>query len=167
MENYKEEIDRKLEQLSRQLSNLLKVFIIFPIIFIVLSVIQISSGFKYAYDSAPTIHYNNSTRILKPIKMYHITFVPTTGNGGSYNISSLGMTEVLNVQAITLRNTATAGDIPAISIKSISTTAITYNIVQANPSTITILGINVLSGSPQAFPTTLSDITIKMTIIGY
>lgn len=119
------------------------------------------------YESGYTRHYNGNTLITRPVKMLHISATPSTGNGALLDISGHGLTTVLNVMAVAQRNTATPGDIPAVSIKSFSTSQVVYNVVQANPATVTVLGLNLLSGNPQAYPANSSDITVRFIIIGY
>lgn len=138
-----------------------------PIIFVFLlgSVFLFTNSFSY--DVGITKHYNNGVLITRSIKQYHTVITPTNSNGGTFDISGYGLTTILNVNATVARNTATANDVPSIAIKSVSTSAITYNVMTANNATVAILGINVLSGSPQIFATNPSTLTIYLTITGY
>lgn len=171
MENRLKQLEDKMAAVVKSIKGLKMTSVLYvPVIFffILWAVFLFSGSFKRSYDAGPTVHYNGLTTIIgRPVKALHISFTASTGNGGSYDISAAGLTTVLNVQATAMRNTSNAGDVPNIAIKSISTTAIGYNIVQANPATVAILGINVLSGSPQAFPASPGDITIKMIVYGY
>ena len=170
MENRLRELEDKVYILFKKVNwlrfgNILYLPVIF--LFIFGSIFIFSNSFRRSHDVGQTIHYYGTTIVGRPVKQYHMDVNPTTGNNGSYSISSLGLTTILDIQATLLRNTTNASDVPAIALKSYSTSAINYNIVQANPATVSILGSNVLSGSPQAFPSTPNDITIKFVITGY
>lgn len=141
-------------------------------IIILLSSSSNSSG--RSFDPASTIHYvksgsssTNGTYRQLPTKVYHVTLVPTTANGGILDISGFGLTSVLNIQVMALRNTSAANDVPTVSIKSFSTSSVVYNITQGNNAVVAILGINVLSGTPNVFVPTASDVTLYFQITGY
>lgn len=129
---------------------------------------------RFSYDPAPTQHFvkagssstNGILRML-PTKVYHVTVVPTVANGGSLDISGFGLTTVANVQVSAQRNTAAPNDVPTVALKSISTSSIVYNITQGNNAVVSIVGINVLSGTPNVFVSTPSDVTLRFLITGW
>lgn len=149
-------------------------------IVIILAVMVFSFNFeeknaiRVSYDPAPTVHYykntssstNGAFRQL-PTKVCHFQITPTVANGGSLDISGFGLTMIQDVQVTVVRNVSTANDVPTVALKSISTTAITYNITQGNNAVVAILGINVLSGTPNVFVPTPTDCTLFFQVTGY
>lgn len=127
-----------------------------------------------SYDPAATLHYiksgssstNGDLRML-PTKVFHVTVTPTVANGGSLDISGFGLTTIANVQVSVTRNTTVPNDVPTVSLKAVSTTSVTYNLIQGNNAVVALLGINVLSGAPNVFVTTPTDCTLRFTITGY
>lgn len=127
-----------------------------------------------SFDPASTIHYykvgsssTNGVYRQLPTKIYHVVVTPTVANGGVLDISGFGLTNILNVQVTPVRNVSTANDVPTVSIKTFSTSSIVYNITQGNNAVVAILGINVLSGTPNVFVPTPTDITLYFTLTGY
>ena len=164
-----DKLREEVEKIKRRLHNIdLKTNLFLPIIVVIILLSSLFFGGSFrSYDVGVTKHYNNGVLVTRAIKQYHAVITPTNSNGGTLDISSYGLTTVLNVNATVARNTATANDVPSIAIKSISTTSIAYNVMTANNATVAILGINVLSGSPQVFAANPSTLTIYLTITGY
>lgn len=128
----------------------------------------------FSFDPAPTQHFlksgsSSSSGALRmlPTKVYHVTVTPTVANGGTLDISGFGLTTVANIQVTAVRNTTVANDVPTVSVKSFTTTSITYNVIQGNNAVVAILGINVLSGSPNVFVPTPTDVTLYFQITGW
>lgn len=114
----------------------------------------------------PYAIYNyNSSGILRVSKQWHGLITPNTGNGYSVDISSAGFTNVINVQAIGVKNTSTATSSPQISIKSVSTTTIVVNITEASANLVTILGSSVLQGPAAIFADT-TGLTFYLLVQG-
>lgn len=127
-----------------------------------------------SYDPASTRHYtkvgsNSSPATLRalPTKIFHVQVTPTVANGGTLDISGLGITTIGNIQVSVVRNTSVANDVPTVALKSISPTAITYNLIQGNNAVVALLGINVLSGSPNVFIPTPTDCTLYFQITAW
>lgn len=110
--------------------------------------------------------YNASGMINDPIKIWTDVVTPSTGNGYSIDISSAGFTSVLSANIIAIKNNGTANLSPNVSIKSMTTSAIVINIVEGNAATVSILGINVLSGSPLTFAN-ITGMTLSVEVKGY
>lgn len=132
------------------------------------------NAIRVSFDPAPTRHYlksgsssANGTLRQLPTKVYHVTVVPTVANGGTLDISGFGLTTVANVQVVAMRNTSTPNDVPTVALKSITTSTLTYNLIQGNNAVIAILGINVLSGTPNVFVPTPTDLTLYFLITGW
>lgn len=103
---------------------------------------------------------NNNIRILD------LLVVPTIAMGFSIDISSYGFTSISNVAVVAERDTTDPMLVPNVGIKSKSTSAIVINITQGNNATVSILGINVLSGSPMVAATGLNTITLHLHVEG-
>jgi hypothetical protein len=110
--------------------------------------------------------YNASGKVNQKVKIWSGNVSPSTSSGYSIDISSAGFSTILSVNVVAVRNTSSAAVSPNVSIKTKSTSAIVVNIVEDNPATVVILGINVLSGSPSVFAST-SGLTLDVTVIGY
>lgn len=117
-------------------------------------------------DSTSTKVYNSSGRINQNLKVWSANVTPSTSNGYSIDISSAGFTTILSANVVAVRNTTSASTSPNVSIKTKSTTSLVVNVVEDNPATITILGINVLSGAPSIFANT-TGLSLDVTVIGY
>jgi len=161
-----EERIKKIESAIKHIQLNQRIYL--PLLMICIAVFSVlaSSSWK-SYDIGMTRHYNNGVLVTREVKQFHVSFTPTVANGGTFDISSYGLTAILDVQAMITKNTGTVGDVPAIALKSVTTSTITYNLTQANNATVAILGINVLSGSPQTYVTNFTGTTINLQITGY
>jgi hypothetical protein len=113
------------------------------------------SALQNAALFSPAIAYYNAAGLISAVVKKWVGIVsPNTANGYSIDISSAGFTTILNVQIICIRNTSAATSSPNVSIKSISTTAIVCNIVEASTAQVTILGSSVVAGLPIVFAST-------------
>lgn len=117
-------------------------------------------------DSTSLKAYNTSGVVNQNIKVWSTNVTPSTSNGYSIDISSAGFTTILSASVIAVKNTSSASTSPNVSIKTKSTTAIVVNVIEDNPSTVTILGINVLNGAPSIFANT-TGLTLDVQVIGY
>jgi len=109
----------------------------------------------------------NGTKVNQKLKIICDTISVTgSASGFSIDISALSYTQILSVSVVAFRNTTSAASSPNVSIKSKSTSAIVVNIVEDNPNTVTILGINVLSGSPSIFAS-VTALKLEVIVIGY
>lgn len=117
-------------------------------------------------DSLTGKLYNSSGLVNQGMKVWCDTLTPNVSNNFSINISNAGFTRILSANVVAIRNTTSAATVPNAAIKTISTTAITCNIVEDNPATISILGISVLSGLPSIFAN-VSGLQLAVTVIGY
>jgi len=112
------------------------------------------------------VYYNSSGKINQRVKVWVGTVTPSTSSGYTIDISSAGFTTIISASVVAIRNTNTAYTSPNVSIKSKSTSALVVNIVEDNPATITILGINVLSGYPSVFAN-VTGLTLDVMVVGY
>lgn len=110
--------------------------------------------------------FNSAGRVNQRIKVWSDVVTPSTANGYSVDISSASFGTVLYVNAIPIRNTATTTSVPNCAIKSISTTAVVFNIVEGNSSIVSILGSGVLLGVSNQFANT-SGLTLYVQVYGY
>ncbi len=117
-------------------------------------------------DSIKVYKLNGSVQ-SKQIKIIADT-VSVTGSSSGYviDISALGYTVILGVNVIAYRNSATVTSSPNVSIKTISTSAITVNIIEGNPATVNILGNIITLGSPVIF-SPVSGLKLSVMVIGY
>lgn len=150
------------------------LFILVIFVFSFSKEIENRDAIRVSYDPSPVRNYvktgsSSADGTLRQAltKVYHVTVVPTVANGGTLDISGFGLTTVANVQVSVMRNTATPNDVPTVSLKSISTSSIGYNLIQGNNAIVAILGINVLSGAPNVFVTTPGDCTLRFQITGW
>lgn len=119
-----------------------------------------------AYDP-PVKIYNHTGQVLKQIKVWSDTLTPSTSNGQTIDISSAGFTSISSVGINPVLNTATIANMPIIAVKSVSTTSVVVNILTQNNAVVSILGINVLSGSPMVFDASLSGVQLAVQVIGF
>lgn len=124
------------------------------------------SAFSHIADSA-SFYTLNGSKVNQRIKILSDTISVTgSSNGFSIDISALGYTRILSTSVVAFRNTANATASPNVSIKSVSTSAIVVNIIEDNTATVSILGINVLSGAPSVFAS-VSGLKLHVMVIGY
>lgn len=128
----------------------------------VLIIISIAAG--NSYD--PIKFYNRTAQVSGLKKMFIDTFlVTTTGDAFTVNISSAGFSHVFSAAAIPMRNTSTLTQIAVSNLKSISTTSAVFNIVQPTSTSVTILGISVLSSAGFEF-VAANTVTLQIIILG-
>lgn len=123
-------------------------------------------GFE-RFNSNPVFFDKNGQCTTNQIKIWGDTVVPTTSNGYTIDYSSAGFSTVKRVIITPQLNTATIGSMPLAVIKNFSTTSATVNILTQNNSTVTILGINVLSGAPFQFASSTSGMILHVEVTGY
>lgn len=124
------------------------------------------------YNPMPTVHWTKNgasapVLVAKQIKVVHIKVTPTVANGGSISISDCGFNTIINCQISAKRNNTNAYDVPQVSLKTLSTSSLTYNIVQGSNTLVSVLGLNVLQGPSTIFATDLSNIELNVLLIGY
>lgn len=119
-----------------------------------------------SYNPYPKV-YNRNGPIIQRMKLYCDTLVPTTSSGQSINISAAGFTSVCNVVVTPMRNTSTIDELPIIALKTISTTAVTVNMIEPNTSIVSILGSGVLLGGAANFYSSPTSVTLHVTAMGY
>lgn len=141
----------------------MKITLIISAIIFCIIIISFDKGIP-SYE--PLAFYNRSGRINKTIKIFTDTITPSTGNGYSLNISAAGFSSIISVNAIGQRNTATATSSPNIGVKSMTTSAIIFNMTEGNDNLINILGSNVLLGPATTF-SNASGLLLHVTVVGY
>lgn len=117
----------------------------------------------------PTRFFNTSGEIDNSggRKVWRDILTPTTGNGYVINISSAEFTSISSVNVLALKNTSTTTQIPTVSLKSVTNTAVTVNITQAN--TVALNAANVALGlnvGAMTFADNLNDIRLYVTVTG-
>lgn len=134
----------------------------------------ISAGTGITYNSSTGIIgstvvgtqlYDSAGVVNQPIKILADTYVPTTGNGYTINISHAGFTSVLSVSATSEFSTGTTTTMRNVEIKSYSNTSVVVNIAIPNATNIALLGLTLLG-----VPTFLGSGTgtkLHVTVIGY
>lgn len=121
---------------------------------------------RYTPAISPLVFYNASGLITPPTKAWASNSVtPSTGDGYSIDISSAGFSSITSINVEVIKSTSVANAAPILSIKSASTTTIVVNIVEGNSATVSILGINVLSGSPHVFAD-VTGLTLSVRVEG-
>lgn len=138
------------------------------IIFVGIIVVIVAAIFAFGNNShTPVRIFNHSGEVeLGGTRLWSDTITPSTGSAFSIDISSAGFSVVPRVQVTATRSTATANAVPNVAVKSVTTTAIVVNITEGNPSTTTILGIQVLSGAPIIFVADPSTIVLNVMAAG-
>lgn len=113
------------------------------------------------------LRYYNRNGIMKGIgKIYLDTFNVNSASGYNIDISGAAFSSIMGAHAIALRNTATSTSVPNVSIKAVTTSAVTLNFTEGNGSLINILGSNVLLGPSTAFAST-SGLQVAVIVFGY
>lgn len=133
----------------------------------ILAVIAIAIGILKTHNSYPVFYDKNGQLTANQIKIWGDTVTPTTANAYSIDISSAGFSVLKSVTVTPQFNTSTIGSMPIVVIKSISTTTVVVNILTQNNATVTILGINVLSGAPLQFASSVSGMTLHVQAGGW
>jgi hypothetical protein len=103
---------------------------------------------------------NNNIRIYSKI----FTLSGSSGSGYSLDITEAGFTGVTSVQMNPINNTNVLANIPIISEKSRSVTAIVVNILTVNSTQVTAL-LQTVTGL--AFATNLTGISIDLRVEGF
>jgi hypothetical protein len=112
------------------------------------------------------VFYNTAGRVNQRLKVWSDVVTPSTANGYSVDISSAGFATVLYANAMPIRNTATTTSVPNCAVKSITTTAVVFNIVEGNSSLVSLLGSGVLLGVSNQFANT-TGLTLYVQVYGY
>lgn len=135
---------------------------------IVVSVLTVFSfiGFEKS-NSYPVFYDKNGQMTGNQVKLWGDTVVPTTANGQAIDISSAGFSVIRDIQITPQLNTGTVSSMPVVIIKTISTTSVSVNILTQNNSTVSILGINVLSGTPLQFAASTTGIVLHVRVLGF
>lgn len=133
---------------------------------------KIDTKSRIDYSPPPTSHWtkngaNAPVRAMNSMKVIHIKVTPTVANGGSIDITDCGLSSVVNASIMAKRNNTNAYDVPQVSLKTVSNTSITYNIVQGSNTLVSVLGLSVLQGPSTIFATDLSNIELYAMVIGY
>lgn len=123
------------------------------------------AGTKSSYK--PTRFFNKSGEVYGQLRVFVDSFICTTGNGMTIDISQAGFNVVRGVSAIAQRNTGTATAVPKVGIKSYTTTSVSVNVYEGNSNTVDLLGSAVLLGTSESFVADPSTITIHIMAIGY
>lgn len=100
------------------------------------------------------------------VKIWDTVFTASTSSGQTVDISSAGFAAAPMVFATAERNTATATSCPQISLKTRSSTSLSFNLTEGSANLVTILGISVLAGPATIFSPTPSTILIHIFCIG-
>lgn len=132
----------------------------------ILGMIVFSIGWgKQAYK--PTRFFNRSGEVHQQMRVFLDSFVCTTGNGMTIDISAAGFTTVKGVVASAEKNTSSATSCPKVEVKSQSTTSVVLNIYEGNATTVNILGSLVLLGASESFVSSPSTVTVHVMAVGY
>lgn len=104
----------------------------------------------------------------KKIKIWSGAIVPAVAMGQVIDYTSAGFAGITNVSVIAQRDTTDPMLTPNVAIKGTpGLNSCTVNITQGNNATVTILGINVLSGGPIIAATGLSSTTLYCRVEGF
>lgn len=126
-------------------------------------------AFKGSAAYTPIRFFDNTgeitTSYVQDLKVWLGTVQPTSSTFG-IDISSAGFSQIKSVNIETVRNTADPNNVPDVSIKTMTNSMLTVNIRQPNTAVVSILGINVISGLPMVFPTSVSDIQLIVRVTG-
>ncbi len=115
---------------------------------------------------SPAFYYDNTGIIAPPTKNWIKIVTPSTSNGYSIDISSAGFSSIIGIKILTIKNNSTANLSSNVSVKTWTTSSVVVNIVEGNANTVSILGINVLSGAPLVFAN-VTGLTLSVEITGY
>lgn len=114
----------------------------------------------------PASFFTSTGAVAGTVKIWTGIVPATQAAGQVISLTSAGFTKILTANVIALRDVADPMQVPNVAIKAISTSQLTVNIVQPNNATVSILGINVLSGGPSVFATNLANISLYVEVIG-
>jgi hypothetical protein len=111
-----------------------------------------------------TLYFNRAGQIKKQMRVFADTVQPTSASGFNLDVSAAGFTQIVTIQCNPELNTATAGSMPQVSVKSWTPTSVSTNYTQANTQVISLLGVNVIG--LQALQS-VSGVRLHILIIGY
>lgn len=136
---------------------------ILGLIFILYIIISFNGTPAPAYDP---IKFYNRNGVSTPIsKIYIDTFNVSSSSGYTVDISGVGFTSIKGAQAVAMKNSATATSVPNVSVKTVTTSAVTLNLTEGNGSLVNVLGSNVLLGPSTAFAST-SGLQVAVIVFG-
>ncbi len=94
----------------------------------------------------PTRYFNRSGEfdVSMGRRIWVDSLTPTTASGFNIDISSAGFSVVEFVDITPMRNTSAASDVPSVSLKSVTSSQVSVNLMQANSSLVSILGVNII-----------------------
>lgn len=101
-------------------------------------------------------------------RIWSDTVYIANGNGASIDITSAGFTSVRNVQCQALRNTADSSLVPNVAVKSVSTSAVVFNVTrpQVNIVAVGLIGLSIQVGSPIRFTNASDAVTLCIQVTG-
>jgi hypothetical protein len=91
---------------------------------------------------------------------------PNTAQGDSVNFSYIGFTQTPEVECIPQYYTTSAGAVPNVSIRAVSSTGVSFNIVNGNSAVVTLLSTVLPLGAATSFAT-VGSITLHIIAKGY
>lgn len=129
---------------------------------------KIDSPYPYPVEQWQKVGSSEPARMdYKRLKQIFIKVTPTQANGGTVDISALGLTTIMTKQISAQRNNNNAYDVPQVAFKTVTPTSVSYSIVQGSNAVVSVLGVSVLSGPSTIFATDLANIEINIMITGY
>ncbi len=139
------------------------VITILSLVLIVFLIVSFDKQVTPAYD--PIKFYNRSGLSAPVSKIYIDTFNVSSSSGFSVDISGVGFTSVKGAHAVAMKNSATATSVPNVSVKTVSTSSVVFNLTEGNGSLVNVLGSNVLLGPSTSFAST-SGLIVSVIVYG-
>ncbi len=130
-------------------------------IIVFLGILLFLAVFSFKWNTPSNQYYNASGLMPTPIKHW-IGTISASSATQTVDISSAGFANVFLVNITSQDNTGTVSTVPFASVKTVSTTSLTINIVN-NSTILSILSLNV---SNAAFPTSTAGMTLNVECIG-
>jgi len=128
-------------------------------------IISVFLWFIRSYDPVPT-YYNRAGQIKKNMRIWTDT-VAVTSAAPVVNISSAGFSTIVSVQPQIIQTAGTISNFTWCNLASYTNTSVTLFLTQANNNTVNILGSIVLLGTPLQQPSTFSNMSVVLEVIGY
>lgn len=129
----------------------------------------ILAGLAFSHQAyIPARYFNRNGEIEFPNgqKVFTDTLTPTMASGFAVDLTKAAFDTIQSVYLSCSRNTTDASAVAHAEVNTLTNSTLTLNITQGNSSVVSLLGVNVLSGAPQAMATNLSNIRVFVTVRG-
>lgn len=123
----------------------------------------------FSDSHVPIRLFNRTGEIsLGETRIWSDTVICTNGNGFSVDISAGGFSSIRNVQVQALKNTSDSSAVPNVAVKTVSTSAVTFNVTRPNQSLVNValIGLVIQVGPIIRFTSSVDAVTLCIQVTG-